>query len=129
MKVKSKKILIISYYWPPSGGSGVQRWMYFVKYLKIFGWDPYVLTVDENSAAQGAVDTKTLFGKFTAFIRGNFFVPDARKGWRPFALRAAQKLIKEQGIGKVVTTGPPHSTHLVGAQLQKEFGSSRVGSA
>lgn len=164
MKVKSKKILIISYYWPPSGGSGVQRWMYFVKYLKIFGWDPYVLTVDENSAAypvldlslvsevkdipttrtqtreplkcysrlnsassnggipQGAVDTKTLFGKFTAFIRGNFFVPDARKGWRPFALRAAQKLIKEQGIGKVVTTGPPHSTHLVGAQLQKEFG-------
>mgnify|MGYP001201884087 FL=1 len=144
MKFKAKKILIISYYWPPSGGSGVQRWMYFTKYLKAFGWEPYVLTVDENSASysvldhslvsevndiptirtktieplkwysrlnsgssyvgipQGSVTTKTVFGKLTAFIRGNFFIPDARKGWRPFALNAAQKLIKDFGIDKVV---------------------------
>ena len=164
MKFKAKKILIISYYWPPSGGSGVQRWIYFAKYLKAFGWEPYVLTVDENSASysvldqsllsevndiptirtktieplkwysrlnsgstyggipQGSVTTKTVFGKLTAFIRGNFFIPDARKGWRPFALNAAQKLIKDFGIDKVVTTGPPHSSHWVGAQLQYKFG-------
>lgn len=41
-----KKVLIISYYWPPSGGSGVQRWLYFVKYLRIYGWEPIVYTVD-----------------------------------------------------------------------------------
>ena len=164
MKVQVKKILIISYYWPPSGGSGVQRWMYFAKYLKALGWQPYVLTVDEKSAAypildkslvnevkhiptirtrtreplkwysilrsasetkgipQGVVATQTLFGKITAFIRGNLFIPDARKGWRSFALKAAQQLIQEEEIHKVVTTGPPHSSHWVGAQLQKEFG-------
>lgn len=41
-----KKVLIISYYWPPSGGSGVQRWLYFVKYLRSYGWEPIVYTVD-----------------------------------------------------------------------------------
>ena len=47
---KSKKVLILSYYWPPSGGSGVQRWMYFAKYLKQFGWEPIVITVDEKKS-------------------------------------------------------------------------------
>ena len=37
-----KKLLILSYYWPPSGGSGVQRWMYFAKYLKKLGYEPIV---------------------------------------------------------------------------------------
>jgi hypothetical protein len=44
-----KKVLIITYYWPPSGGSGVQRWLKFVKYLPSFGWKPYVFT-PENPA-------------------------------------------------------------------------------
>jgi hypothetical protein len=39
-----KKVLIITYYWPPSGGSGVQRWLKFVKYLPSFGWEPHVFT-------------------------------------------------------------------------------------
>lgn len=43
-----KKLLIISYYWPPSGGSGVQRWLYFVKYLRSFGWEPVVYTVEKG---------------------------------------------------------------------------------
>ena len=38
----------MTYYWPPSGGSGVQRWMYFAKYLKEQGWIPFVITVDEK---------------------------------------------------------------------------------
>ena len=41
----TKKVLIITYYWPPSGGSGVQRWLKFVKYLPQFGWQPTVITV------------------------------------------------------------------------------------
>ena len=43
-----KKILIITYYWPPSGGSGVQRWLKFVKYLPQNGWKPIVV-VPENA--------------------------------------------------------------------------------
>ena len=60
MKAEQKKLLIISYYWPPSGGSGVQRWMYFAKYLKSLGWKPYILTVDENVAAYPVVDKSLL---------------------------------------------------------------------
>ena len=40
------KVLIITYYWPPAGGSGVQRWLKFVKYLQEFGIEPVVYTVD-----------------------------------------------------------------------------------
>lgn len=39
-----KKILIISYYWIPSGGSGVQRWVKFTKYLRDYGWEPIIYT-------------------------------------------------------------------------------------
>ena len=163
MKAQAKKILIISYYWPPSGGSGVQRWMYFAKYLKKLGWEPIVITVEESQASypildsslleevkgiqviktktreplrwyshlvsgnsrsgipQGAVKTKSLFGKIAAYIRGNYFIPDARKGWRPYALKAAQQLIQNEKIDKVITTGPPHSSHWVGLQLKQQF--------
>ena len=41
-----KKVRIITYYWPPSGGAGVQRWLKFVKYLREFGWEPIVYTAD-----------------------------------------------------------------------------------
>ena len=158
-----KKVLIVTYYWPPSGGSGVQRWMYFAKYLKQLGWEPIVVTVDEKKASyavldtslnqevdnirvhktntreplqwyslltsgsrykgipQGEVNRTTVFRKLAAYIRGNFFVPDARKGWVSFALKASRKIIIEEKITHVITTGPPHSTHLVGLQLQQEF--------
>ena len=160
----SKKVLIFTYYWPPSGGSGVQRWMYFTKYLKHLGWEPIVITVDEKQASysvldfelleqvkgiqviktetkeplkiyskiltgssnkgipQGAISKNGWFSKMAAFVRGNFFIPDARKGWNTFAKIEAEKLIRQQGIQKLITTGPPHSTHLVGLQLKAQFG-------
>ncbi len=43
-----KKVLIVSYYFPPSGGPGVQRVLKFVKYLPEFGWQPVVLTVQDG---------------------------------------------------------------------------------
>ena len=39
-----RKLLIITYYWPPSGGSGVQRWLKFTKYLPKYKWTPVVFT-------------------------------------------------------------------------------------
>src|SRR5688572_26516420 len=47
----NKKVLIIAYYWPPSGGSGVQRWLKFVKYLPQYGWEPHVFTPENPSFA------------------------------------------------------------------------------
>ena len=159
----NKKVIILSYYWPPSGGSGVQRWMYFAKYLKQFGWEPIVISVDEQQAAypvmdpslleeaegirviktatreplrfyslltsgntksgipQGEVKRKSFLGKAAAYIRGNYFIPDARKGWVPYAVNAAKKVIREENITCLITTGPPHSTHLAGLQLKEQF--------
>lgn len=163
VKTPSQKILILSYYWPPSGGSGVQRWMYFAKHLKLMGWEPIVITVDEQQAAyavwdssllaevasirviktptreplrwysllttgnahkgipQGAVHQKSVLGKIAAYIRGNYFIPDARKGWIPYAVKAAKKVLETEAISHLITTGPPHSTHLAGLQLKALF--------
>ena len=50
-----KRVLIISYYWPPTGGSGVQRWVKFAKYLPAEGWQPVIYTPENPE--QLAVDT------------------------------------------------------------------------
>ena len=41
-----KRVLIITYYWPPSGGSGVQRWLKMSKYLPEYGWQPVIYTTE-----------------------------------------------------------------------------------
>jgi glycosyltransferase involved in cell wall biosynthesis len=161
-----KKVLIITYYWPPSGGSGVQRWAYFAKYLKEIGeCEPIVVTVHPSSASYPVIDEslkeltkgirvirtksfdllklyailkggkstenipqgsvgdssqKSLFDRLSLYIRANFFIPDARIGWNKYALKSAQKLIDMEGIKLVITSGPPHSTHLTGLKLKKD---------
>lgn len=158
----SKPILIITYYWPPSGGSGVQRWVYFSKYLKKLGYSPIVLTIDLNSASYPAIDRslinetqgipvhyvksfnwikiyswfkkgkkdkipqgefskKGLVDHIAAFIRGNFFIPDARVNWAKSAIKEALRIVKSHKIEKIITTGPPHSTHLIGLNLKKQL--------
>ena len=160
-----KKILIITYYWPPSGGAGVQRWLKFSKYLPEFDWHPIVLTVDENLASYAQLDpslleeispdlrvykTKTfepynfykkisnkkeipyggfsnqkkitLFEKFSRLIRGNLFLPDPRRGWNRYAIIKALELIKREQIEVVITSGPPHSTHLIGNKIKTMTG-------
>lgn len=158
-----KKVLIISYYWPPSGGSGVQRWLKFVKYFREFGIEPIVLTIDpafatfpnhdyslleeipegieihttqasspfelykkvrKKDAPQAGFsgEKKTgLVDKAMRFIRGNFFIPDARIGWNKFALEKAKELIQFHNIDSIVTTSPPHSTQLIGLELKRIF--------
>ncbi len=156
-------ILIITYYWPPSGGSGVQRWMFFAKYLKQFGYNPIVLTVDSKYASYNLIDnsltdqvkgievhktpsfeilklysmfksgnknkaipqsyipTQSFFDKIASFIRLNFFIPDSRIGWNYFAFKKAKKIIEDYNINCVITTGPPHSSHLIGKKICKKF--------
>ena len=162
MRSKPAKILIITYYWPPSGGAGVQRWLKFTKYLPSSGWLPVVLTVKPEFAAYPFKDI-SLYGEIpldveihrtkainyfslynrdqskiphsgfasgsdksrrnmiSRFIRGNFFIPDPRKGWNRYAFRKACELIKIENISHIITTSPPHSTQLIGLKLKRKF--------
>jgi glycosyltransferase involved in cell wall biosynthesis len=159
----NKKVLIITYYWPPSGGSGVQRWLKFVKYLPQFGFEPYVFTPENpsfairdesllkdvppeaevirfpiwepyeyffkvssvmNQKAGGAPDlvatkNKSLFQKISTYIRGNFFIPDPRVFWVNPSVKFLNDFLRENEIRTIITTGPPHSLHLIGLKLKK----------
>ena len=64
---------------------------------------------------------KSLLDKFSTFIRANFFIPDARIGWNKHALKIAKKICEEEKVSWVITTGPPHSTHLIGLEIKKDF--------
>ena len=55
------------------------------------------------------------------FVRGNFFVPDARVNWAKSSIKHALKIVKTNKIEKIITTGPPHSTHLIGLHLKKQL--------
>lgn len=63
-----KRVLIITYYWPPTGGSGVQRWVKFAKYLPSEGWQPVIYTpenpeqlaVDHSLEAEIPEDTEII---------------------------------------------------------------------
>lgn len=154
------KVLIITYYWVPAGGSGVQRWLKFVKYLRDFNIEPVVYTVDEAkypiidvSLKSDVPDTieiikktiwepnnflsilkkketktsagflnpnPTFFGKILQYIRANYFIPDARKFWIKPSVKYLQKYLLENNIDAIITTGPPHSLHLIGLELKKK---------
>lgn len=155
------KVLIITYYWPPAGGPGVQRWLKFVKYLREFGVEPSVY-VPENphypiedasllkevpkdlkvysqpvsepymwakllsskktkKISSGIIETKnqSLIEKLMLWVRGNFFIPDARKAWVTPSVNFLQEVITNEKFDTVITTGPPHSVHLIGRALKK----------
>ncbi|MFY9243564.1 MAG: glycosyltransferase family 4 protein [Polaribacter sp.] len=149
------KALIITYYWPPAGGSGVQRWLKFVKYLQEFGIEPIVYTVEnanypkEDVTLIGEIPkevkilkypiwepTNFLFWKkknnqkkdisnstnssFLSFLRGNFFVPDPKIFWVKPSVNFLQKYIESHKIDVIISTGPPHSMHLIAQRLQKK---------
>jgi glycosyltransferase involved in cell wall biosynthesis len=158
------KVLIISYYWPPSGGAGVQRWLKFVKYLVHFGWEPHVYTpsnpeapaldysLEKDIPKEAVIIQKSIFEpysfyksftgkkgninagflsedensrmkfteKMSIWIRGNWFIPDARVFWVRPSIRFLKKYIKEQGIETIISTGPPHSMHLIAKGLKRK---------
>ena len=165
MTIMIKRALIITYYWPPAGGPGVQRWLKFVKYLPEFGVEPIVYIpenpnyplVDESLVSEISNDvtilkhpikepyklagifskksSKTISSgiisdksnqsfieKVMLYIRGNYFIPDARKSWVKPSVNFLLSYIEKENIKTIITTGPPHSLHLVGLQLKDMLG-------
>ncbi len=156
-----RKVLVITYYWPPAGGPGVQRWLKFVKYLKDFDIEPVVyipenpqypfmddtfikdipkdITIYRNRIIEpyrlasifsskktkqisaGIIQSKnqSLLEKGLLWIRGNFFIPDARKFWVKPSVTYLQGVLERENIDTIITTGPPHSVHLIGYYLKK----------
>ena len=165
MEGEQKKLLIITYYWPPAGGPGVQRWLKFVKYLPDFNVQPIVYIpenptypiVDEglmsevsekaiilknkifepyqlagflskketkkiSSGIIPAAKKQSFVEKMMLWVRGNLFIPDARKFWVNPSVQYLKKYIQENNIDTIVTSGPPHSLHLIGLKLKLELG-------
>ena len=159
-----KRVLIITYYWPPSGGAGVQRWLKFVKYLRGFGIEPVIYTpsnpempVEDSSLLkdippgleiiqqpiwepyhwykkwvgvkpQEKINTGFLSEsdkpkwteKIGVWIRGNFFIPDARCFWIQPSIRYLTDYIRKHPVDLIISTGPPHSMHLIAKGIKKK---------
>lgn len=65
---------------------------------------------------------QSLLQKVLLFIRGNFFIPDARKFWVRPSVKFLKQELEKQAFDTIITTGPPHSLHLIGLELKKDTG-------
>ena len=160
-----KKVLVITYYWPPTGGSGVQRWVKFAKYLPQYGWQPVIYTPEnpemtsvdrslEGDIPPEAIVVKrpitefyslyrrlmgrrdgsvkevnpinnrerTFKQKLMLMLRGNLFIPDPRVTWVRPSVRFLKKYLEENPVDVIVSTGPPHSMHLIAMKVAAATG-------
>jgi glycosyltransferase involved in cell wall biosynthesis len=165
-KTGSRKVLIITYYWPPSGGAGVQRWLKFSKYLRDFGWEPVIYTPEnpeapaiddslEKDIPEGITIIKLpilepystykrfvgmkpgekvnagflqekekpgLIEGIAVWLRGNFFIPDARRFWIKPSSKFLVHYLKSNPVEAIVSTGPPHSMHMIALHIHQKLG-------
>lgn len=70
----------------------------------------------------GSHQERSVFQRVSEYVRANFFVPDARVGWVGYAVKQAEEILKSEKVDAIITTGPPHSTHLIGLQLKQRYG-------
>jgi len=161
-----KRVLIITYYWPPSGGSGVQRWLKFAKYLPQHGWQPVIYTPSNpempsedlsllaDVPPEAEIITRKILEPYSIYkkvmgmkqeeqintgflsenekpgkleevmrwVRGNFFIPDARKFWIKPSIKHLTKYLAENPVDAIISTGPPHSMHLIALALKQKLG-------
>lgn len=154
-----KRIAIMVYYWPPSGGSGVQRWLFLANYFAAKGLDvsvfvpenPRIAQVDDRLAQKvhsGITEIKVagweplqnsnkpigenlgeksgILKRFMLWVRANFFIPDARVYWAKAATHIFLKHHKQKPYDLIISSGPPHSLHVIGLQAKQQTGVSWV---
>ena len=154
-----KKVLIITYYWPPQGGVGVQRWLKLSKYLLKHDYEPIIYTQSQGissledpsllsdipnglkmirnkilepqkilsfisqkrPSSDILIQEKTnFFTKILIWLRANIFVPDSRCFWIKPSISLLNKYLKKEHVDLIVSTGPPHSMHLIALALKKQ---------
>ena len=160
-----KKVLIITYYWPPSGGVAVQRWVKMSKFLREFGWEPVIYTAEnaempvidhsleasiplgltvikrpiwepydlykrflgykkQEKIGAGFLQEKKKPGvlqKFSVWVRGNFFIPDARKFWIKPSVKFLSEYLQNNPVDAIISSGPPHSMHLIAMGVKEKL--------
>jgi len=158
-----KKVLIITYYWPPAGGVSVLRSLKIAKYLNRLEWEPIIYTAkdaqypyyDESNTkdipqgitiirrpifepfnifkkitGRGKDDTLNnilhvrdkkfgILDKLGIWIRGNFFIPDARSFWIKPSTRFLIKYLKKNPVDAIFTDGPPHTNTVIALNIKK----------
>ena len=155
-----KKILILTYYWPPHGGVGVQRWLKLSKYLLKHNCEPIVYTQSngisplEDLSLLNSVSNKikvlrkkifephrfmsflkkkpssdflikkdnNFFSKILIWLRANIFIPDSRCLWIRPSISFLSQYLKKNHIDVIISTGPPHSMHLIALEIKNKHG-------
>ena len=150
-----KRVAIMVYYWPPSGGSGVQRWLFLANYfaakgmdvtvyvpnnpriaqrddalrqkvhqgiteIKVDGWEP--MQHSSKPIGENLGEKRGVVKRFMLWVRANFFIPDARVYWAKAATQVFLKQHKQKPIDLIITSGPPHSLHIIGMQAKQQTG-------
>jgi glycosyltransferase involved in cell wall biosynthesis len=146
------KVLLVSLYWPPAGGGGVQRPLKIATHLPSLGIETHVLAPDDPKwihrdeelipptqawvhraryvGPEGRRPADELHGttglervsKQAALFGRRLLVPDENVAWNLTAIPAASRIVREEGIDVVITTSPPNSIHLVGAAVKRFTG-------
>jgi glycosyltransferase involved in cell wall biosynthesis len=146
------KVLLVTMYFPPAGGGGVQRPLKTATHLPAFGIETHVLAPDDpkwlhrdeelRSPTQAFVHRARYLGPRARLpaeeLHGldgperllaqaklayrRVLLPDASVTWLPTAVPAAVRLVKREGIDAVVTTSPPVSMNLIGAAVKRLTG-------
>lgn len=147
-----RNVLVIAYYFPPLGLSGVQRTAKFVKYLPHYGWKPTVLTItptgyyaidptllldveEAEIIRTRSLDVNALFRKqgvvtmpserirkMLQFVGDTLFVPDTKIGWKARAVKAAAERFRHKKFDLIFATAPPQTDFLIGRDLKRMFG-------
>src|SRR5712691_7565532 len=146
------KVLVVTMYFPPAGGGGVQRPLKLAQYLPALGIETHVLAPDDPKwvhrdtelrvptqawvhrvryigprARKPAEELRAAEGLERALVQASvasrrLLVPDASVSWNLTAIPAAIRIVRREGIDVVLTTSPPGSIHFVGAAVQKATG-------
>ena len=160
-----KRVLVITYHWPPSGGVTVLRCLKLVKYLREFGWEPVVFTARDAkyqfedpsnfkdvpeglevvrvtapeptnlfkwltgrkqdtpllSITATSADQRSRWDALGVWVRGNFFIPDARALWIRPSVRQLSRYLKVHPVDAIFTDGPPHTNTVIGLRIAQRF--------
>lgn len=143
-----KRGLIVCYYFPPSGGGGVQRWVKFIKYLSRLGWELTVITAPaepgmpvDQSLLQDIPETTRIIrtpvkvisggmlsqlkkhlsrGYWQRWLSALFYVTDSRIAWNKIASRTIRGELQEQRYDVIIISSPPYSLAMLAAQLKRQ---------
>ena len=132
-----KRVLIITYHFPPEGGPAVQRILKFVKYLPRYGYVPIVLSarhplktidptlVDDVPSQTSTFQTKDWGSYIPHDIRKfmkRLFLPDNQAVWKYTAIKKSVDIIKNENIQLIYSSSPPHSVHLIAKEIAQKTG-------